>query len=165
MFLFVPAVFLRSSDISNQRHVWKPEAFLHTDLTPPGAIFHFLDFTFYFIFPITSFSIRVLLDVGTLLQLSLGLNFGMNLSLRVDWRLGSSWGQMDCKKMSEYLNALMAVALKAPWCSWRGQAAFDTPSSFQILFDIYDADLFLSALPEMNFFHPVIFFFHASAVH
>lgn len=103
-----------------------------------------------------SFPIWVLLDVCTLLQLSLGLNFGMSLSLQYDWRLGSSQGQLASKKMSWCLNTLMATTLKVPWCSWRSQAAFDTPSSFKILFDIWDVDFFLSAFPEMNLVHPVI---------
>lgn len=56
-------------------------------------------------------------------------------------------------------NTLTATALKVPWCSWRSHAAFDTPSSFNILFDIWDVDIFLSAFPEMNLFHLLIIIF------
>ena len=54
-----------------------------------------------------SFPIRVLLHVCTLLQLSLRPNFRMSLSLRDDWRLGCSEGQLGFKKLSwclEYIN-------------------------------------------------------------
>ncbi len=74
-------------------------------LSLPGL--HIL-FLFFFPFPSPrSFPIWVLLHVCTLLQLCLGLNFGMSLSLQDDWRLGRSQGQLGTKKVSwclEYIN-------------------------------------------------------------
>lgn len=113
-------------------------------LSLPGL--HILFHIFFHLFPY-GFSLMFVL------QLSLGLIYGMSLSLQLDWRLGSSQGQFGWKKMSWCVNTLMATTFKVPWCSWRSQAAFDTPSSFKILFDIWDVDLFLSVFPEMNLFH------------
>lgn len=65
-----------------------------------------------------------------------------------------SWSLRNCLGA---WNTLTATALKVSWCSW-SHAAFDTPSYFNILFDIWDVDLFLLAFPEMNLFHLVIIF-------
>lgn len=114
-FSFVSAMVFKVIKYIKSKTYLKAGGILNTALTPPGAIFCFLDFTFYFIFSLTSsLSQWVLLDVCTLLQLGLGLNFGMSLSLQVDWRLGCSQGQLGSKKMFWHLNTLMATTLKVP---------------------------------------------------
>lgn len=167
VFICSCCVFLRSSNKS--KTCVKARGILHTALTSPGAIFHFPDSTFYFIFslnlvPFTyGFSFMFVLcfnsALGSTLEwICLCKMTGGWAAARDSWALRNRLGVW---------NTLMAITLKVPWCSWGIQAAFDTPSSFKILFDIWDVDLFLSAFPEMNLFHLVFFFSFpcASAVH
>lgn len=153
----------------------KARDILHSDLTPPGAIFHFPDCTFYFIFSSTSIlshmgSPSCLYSASTLPWAQLSNESVSARWLAVGLQPGTAVALRNCLGV---WNTLMAIALKVPWCSWRSQAAFDTPSSSKILFDIWDVDFCLSAFPEMNLFHLVITFLkiylfflsHASAVH
>lgn len=138
---------------------WKPEVFFYTTLTGPAAMFHFLDSTYYFIFFCLElfpfpygfsfmFVLRFNCALGSTLEwVCLCKMIGGWVAARDSWSLRNCLGAW---------NTLTATALKVPWCSW-SHAAFDTPSSFNILFDILDVDLFLSAFPEMNLFHLVIF--------
>lgn len=142
----------------------KARDILHSALTPPGAIFHFPDCTFYFIFFFFS-STSILSHMGSpsCLYSASTLPWAQlsNESVSARWlavglQPGTAGALRNCLGV---WNTLMAIALKVPWCSWRSRGAFDTPSSFKILFDIWDVDLFLSAFPEMNLFHLVITFF------
>lgn len=145
----------------------KARGILHIAFTPPEAIFHFLDSAFYLIFFLN------LVPFSYAFSLMFVLCFYSALGSTLEWvclckMIGGwvaardSWSLRNCLGV---WNTLTATALKVPWCSWRSHATFDTPSSFNIMFAIWDVDLFLSAFPEMNLFHLVIIFFYTSPVH
>lgn len=85
MFSFVPAASWRSSN-TKIKDVWKPGVFLCFNATRGSLLLPGLCSLFHVISSSPLSPTRVLLDVCTLLQLSLGLNFGISLSLAVDWR-------------------------------------------------------------------------------
>lgn len=142
---------------TNKSKTVKARGILHTALTSPGAVFHFPESTFYFSFfmPFVSFPYGFLFVLCFNPALGSTLEWVCLCEMIGGWAPArDSWSLRNCLGV---WNTLTATTLKVPWCSWTSQAAFDTPSSFNIMFDIWDVDIFLIASPEMNSFHLVIF--------